>query len=91
MKVVTWNVRGLGSDANVLALRRLLKDQRVEMALIQETKKSNMVDSDIQKFWWCRVKMSMTGGRIRAAVLLECLATPQTDRFWEPEFSSSPW
>ncbi|KAK9045238.1 hypothetical protein V6N11_059125 [Hibiscus sabdariffa] len=38
MKILTWNVKGLGTYAKILAIRRLLRGQKVELAMLQETK-----------------------------------------------------
>ncbi|KAL4310217.1 hypothetical protein GQ457_01G024160 [Hibiscus cannabinus] len=52
MGIVTRNVRGLGKYVKVAAVRRLLKDQQVEMALIQETKKFVLIEEDIRRLWF---------------------------------------
>ena len=38
MKVVSWNCRGLGGSIKVEALKNLLKSEKPDILLIQETK-----------------------------------------------------
>lgn len=37
MKIVSWNVRGLGGASRRLVVKDLLRRQKVQIALLQET------------------------------------------------------
>ncbi|KAL4333268.1 hypothetical protein GQ457_07G010490 [Hibiscus cannabinus] len=68
-ELISLENKGLGAAAKVLALHRLLRSQKVEMALIQETKKSSMNESDIQKLWYILLKGIWLKTNVRAAVI----------------------
>ncbi|GMI93806.1 hypothetical protein HRI_003050000 [Hibiscus trionum] len=51
MRILTWNVRGLGSEAKSLAVRRLVLSQKVEVLFLQETKKQEITESEIHRLW----------------------------------------
>ncbi|KAL4297589.1 hypothetical protein GQ457_12G017250 [Hibiscus cannabinus] len=38
-KIVSWNIRGLGIEVKCNAIRKIIREARVEMFLVQETKK----------------------------------------------------
>ncbi|KAK8556465.1 hypothetical protein V6N12_002867 [Hibiscus sabdariffa] len=52
MKVLSWNIRGLGSNLKVSALKKLLNSVRVDVAFIQESKKVFLSVGDVSKLWY---------------------------------------
>ncbi|GMJ15906.1 hypothetical protein HRI_005259800 [Hibiscus trionum] len=52
MRAITWNIRGIGSDSKISGLRALVREHRVEMLLIQETKMGDLSVDFIRKFWY---------------------------------------
>ncbi|KAL7177287.1 hypothetical protein ACSBR2_030606 [Camellia fascicularis] len=51
MKVLSWNVRGLGKPEKRRHLKNLIKEKRVDMVLIQETKKSSFDEIFVRSIW----------------------------------------
>ncbi|XP_028067566.1 uncharacterized protein LOC114270309 [Camellia sinensis] len=51
MKLLTWNVRGLGRKEKRSKIKRLLKDRGIDIALFQETKKASMSEMEIKEMW----------------------------------------
>jgi exonuclease III len=52
MKVVSWNCRGLGQEKNKEALLKLIKTEKPQILLIQETKlKDDEVLKEIKQLW----------------------------------------
>ncbi|XP_028114977.1 uncharacterized protein LOC114312878 [Camellia sinensis] len=51
MKLLTWNVRGLGRKEKRSKVKRLLKDRGIDIALFQETKKASMSEKEIKEIW----------------------------------------
>ena len=45
MKVVSWNYRGLGGSSKVEALKYIVKTEKPDILLIQETKMPKFVDA----------------------------------------------
>ncbi|KAL4341050.1 hypothetical protein GQ457_08G035770 [Hibiscus cannabinus] len=52
MRIISWNVRGMSSDVKVSAIRKLIRSFRIDMILIQETKKEVFDISEIHKLWF---------------------------------------
>lgn len=42
MKIMSWNVRGLGRKDKRGKILKLVRDKKLDMLLLQETKKSNV-------------------------------------------------
>jgi exonuclease III len=52
MKVVSWNCRGLGQAEKIEALRKLIRIEKPQILLIQETKlKGDEVLREIKQLW----------------------------------------
>lgn len=56
MKIMSWNVRGLGRSDKRSRVKLLIKERRVDVLLLQETKKSN-IDEIFVRFIWSWEKM----------------------------------
>ncbi|XP_028122360.1 uncharacterized protein LOC114319534 [Camellia sinensis] len=56
MKLLSWNVRGLGRMEKRSKVKKLLKERSVDMVLFQETKKSEFSEEDVRSVW-VRAKM----------------------------------
>ncbi|KAK8573835.1 hypothetical protein V6N13_096766 [Hibiscus sabdariffa] len=52
MRVLSWNVRGLGSSVKRSAIRRILRQQHIEMVFLVETKLGVMPEAIIKSIWW---------------------------------------
>ena len=51
MKILSWNVRGLGRPEKRSKVRSILKERGVDVVLLQETKTSNLEVSFIKSIW----------------------------------------
>lgn len=51
MKIITWNIRGLGSTVKKRFLSMLIKERSPGIFLVQETKLESVEVLDIQKLW----------------------------------------
>lgn len=51
MKILLWNVRGLGSDERWLAVKDLICRHKVQIVLIQESKLRGMSDTIARALW----------------------------------------
>ena len=54
MKIVSWNVRGLGGASQRLVVKELLTRKKVQIALLQETKLKKANDSMVKEVWGSR-------------------------------------
>lgn len=56
MKVISWNVRGLGGASKRMVVNELLRRQKVQIAVpvLQETKLKKVGDSIIKEVWGSR-------------------------------------
>ncbi|KAK8662391.1 hypothetical protein V6N13_091969 [Hibiscus sabdariffa] len=52
MKLLSWNIRGIGSNLKVFALKKLLNSVRVNVAFIQESKRVFLSVGDVSKLWY---------------------------------------
>ncbi|KAK8659886.1 hypothetical protein V6N13_030077 [Hibiscus sabdariffa] len=52
MRVLSWNVRGLESSVKRMAIRKVLRQQRVEMVYLLETKLEQISDELVNGIWW---------------------------------------
>ncbi|XP_057792009.1 uncharacterized protein LOC131008911 [Salvia miltiorrhiza] len=51
MKMVSYNIRGLGSKIKKRELRELLQKQKIDFCFIQETKMENFSNCDLKGIW----------------------------------------
>lgn len=51
MKVLSWNIRGLDKSIKRRKLKKLLHKRKVDMALIQETKRSSINENFVRSCW----------------------------------------
>ncbi|KAK8675243.1 hypothetical protein V6N13_033312 [Hibiscus sabdariffa] len=51
MKVVSWNVRGMGADVKWSQLRGLIKRHSVDMVFVQESKLASFSQLDAKRLW----------------------------------------
>ncbi|KAK8495164.1 hypothetical protein V6N12_032925 [Hibiscus sabdariffa] len=51
MRVLSWNVRGLESSVKRMAIRKVLRQQRVEMVYLLETKLEQISDELVNVIW----------------------------------------
>ncbi|KAK8598643.1 hypothetical protein V6N13_094607 [Hibiscus sabdariffa] len=51
MKLATWNIRRMGTNVKLSAIGRLVRMHKIDMILIQETKKSAIKESEIRRCW----------------------------------------
>ncbi|KAK8697697.1 hypothetical protein V6N13_113836 [Hibiscus sabdariffa] len=52
MLVISWNVRGVGSTVKRKEIRKMLRQQRVEMVFLVETKVEVVSEVLIRSIWW---------------------------------------
>ncbi|GMJ00605.1 hypothetical protein like AT4G29090 [Hibiscus trionum] len=52
MRILTWNIRGLGSKLKVSAVNKIIRDNKVEMAFLQETKKESFSEQEVGRLWF---------------------------------------
>ncbi|KAL4323260.1 hypothetical protein GQ457_11G030710 [Hibiscus cannabinus] len=51
MKILAWNVQGLGSDVKLSVVRRVIRQEKLDMVLLQETKNDKVEDVGIRWLW----------------------------------------
>lgn len=51
MKVMSWNVRGLGRKEKRGKIKKLVFDRKVELLMMQETKRRSMNDCFVRSLW----------------------------------------
>lgn len=51
MKVISWNVRGLGGPERRKIVQDVLRNNKVQIALIQESKLRSMSDKIAREVW----------------------------------------
>ncbi|GMJ03903.1 hypothetical protein HRI_004059500 [Hibiscus trionum] len=52
MRMLTWNTRGLNSDIKTTAVRNLVREHRVKVTFLQETKMERIREPTIRKIWY---------------------------------------
>ena len=52
MKAVSWNYRGLGGENKVEAIRNIIKSERPNILLLQETKMSDVEVLALSHHFW---------------------------------------
>ncbi|KAL7167318.1 hypothetical protein ACSBR2_037897 [Camellia fascicularis] len=51
MKMLSWNIRGLGRSEKRCKIKNVVKDRQIDILLIQETKRSNIQARDAKSIW----------------------------------------
>lgn len=51
MKVVSWNVRGMGNPERRMVIKEVLRINKVQIALLQESKLRIMSDRIVKEVW----------------------------------------
>ena len=51
MKLLLWNVKGLGRKEKMSKIKSMLKAREVDIALFQETKKVSMSENEVNELW----------------------------------------
>lgn len=51
MKILSWNVRGLGSREWISVVKKVIRIQKPSIVLIQESKINTGVDSVVKDVW----------------------------------------
>lgn len=51
MKIISWNIRGLGRREKRRGIRRLLSQRKVDILFLQETKKDSINPNMVNSFW----------------------------------------
>ncbi|KAK8652759.1 hypothetical protein V6N13_126784 [Hibiscus sabdariffa] len=52
MRELSWNVRGLGSSVKRSAIHKVLRQQRIEMVFLVETKLEVVSEAVVKSLWW---------------------------------------
>ncbi|GMI76987.1 hypothetical protein HRI_001368000 [Hibiscus trionum] len=52
MRILTWNIRGMNSDNKTTTIRTLVRQQRIKILFLQETKMEWISESTIRKIWY---------------------------------------
>lgn len=52
MKILSWNIRGVGRPEKRRNIKKLLDDRKIDMVLFQETKKSSICDVVVKSLWY---------------------------------------
>ena len=77
MKLLSWNVRGLGRTGKCRKIKQVLKERKIDMALLQETKKE-VVNSKLVQSIWAGEKMEFVSvDSIGSAGGLLCIWNPE--------------
>ncbi|CAL5344378.1 hypothetical protein CsSME_00032746 [Camellia sinensis var. sinensis] len=51
MKTLSWNIRGLGRPEKRRKVKEAIKDRKVDMVLLQEIKKANVLEQFVKSIW----------------------------------------
>lgn len=52
MKVLSWNVRGLGGVDRRLLVKEIVRKNKVSIVMLQETKLSSMLEALVRDMWY---------------------------------------
>ncbi|XP_028109972.1 uncharacterized protein LOC114308561 [Camellia sinensis] len=77
MKILSWNVRGLGNAGKRSRIKDLLRMKRVDMVLLQETKRSSIDDNVIRSLWPSDLVEFMVVDAIGTAGGILCIWNPE--------------
>ncbi|XP_028099375.1 uncharacterized protein LOC114298914 [Camellia sinensis] len=84
MKLLSWNIRGLGKPEKKGRIKGLLKDKHVDIVFFQETKKAVDSENAARKLWGCRNMEFMSVDPVGSVGGLLCI--------WDPSvFQLSRW
>lgn len=50
-KIISWNIRGLGDELKITAVRNAIRRNNASIVSIQETKKENIENAIIRRLW----------------------------------------
>lgn len=92
MKIASWNVRGLGGVSRRMVVKELIRRQKLQIVMLQETKLNEVSDATVKQIWGKRdVKWAAVDATGSAGGLLTlwgpCSISVITS--WEEEFSLS--
>ncbi|KAL7223463.1 hypothetical protein ACSBR1_024998 [Camellia fascicularis] len=48
MKIISWNITGVGRQQKQGKVRQILKERKVDVALFQETKKASLTEKEVR-------------------------------------------
>lgn len=51
MKILSWNVRGLGGPKHCMVVRDIISKNKVSIVMLQESKLSSMSDTTARALW----------------------------------------
>ena len=51
MKVLSWNVRGLGGASRRLVVKEIVRSQKVQIVMLQETKLKGVSNNLVKEIW----------------------------------------
>ena len=51
MKLLSWNIRGLGKPDKNGRIKSLIKDKHVDIVFLQEIKKAVVSDNAVRRLW----------------------------------------
>lgn len=51
MRIVTWNIRGLGSEIKIASVKRLIRQPRATACFLQETKLEVVSVEFVRRIW----------------------------------------
>ncbi|XP_028072866.1 uncharacterized protein LOC114275081 [Camellia sinensis] len=60
MKILSWNVRGLGRKEKRSKIKKIVRERQVDIALFQETKKAELSEEVVRSVW-AKEKMEYMG------------------------------
>ncbi|KAK8500663.1 hypothetical protein V6N13_076722 [Hibiscus sabdariffa] len=52
MRVLCWNVRGLGAKSKQSVIRKTISRNKVEMVFLQETTKEEILELEVGRLWY---------------------------------------
>ena len=51
MKLISWNIRGLGRPEKKRRIKAVIKERKVDMVMLQETKRANISNQCVKSIW----------------------------------------
>ncbi|XP_028079334.1 uncharacterized protein LOC114281087 [Camellia sinensis] len=77
---MSWNVRGLGKLEKMGRIRKLIYERKVDIVLLQETKKVSISENEVRALWGKRNMDFMVVGSDGSAEALLCIWNPDVFR-----------
>ncbi|CAL5381702.1 unnamed protein product [Camellia sinensis] len=77
MKLLSWNVRGLGRPEKRRKIKQVFCERRVDMVLLQETKRSTIDEKFVRSIWGREQMDFMAVDSAGAAGGLLCIWNPE--------------